>query len=59
MLLLWHEFDPWPRNFFIPQVWPTKDVQNSKVGIYSAKDEKKGQISEKSRDLLLVWCGVE
>ena len=23
-LLLWHEFDPWPRNFHMPLVWPKK-----------------------------------
>ena len=23
-LLLWHGFDPWPRNFYMPQVWPEK-----------------------------------
>ena len=21
---LWHEFDPWPGNFYMPQVWPKK-----------------------------------
>ena len=20
--LLWHRFDPWPRNFHVPQTWP-------------------------------------
>ena len=23
-LLLWHEFDPWPGNFHMPQMWPEK-----------------------------------
>ena len=23
-LLLWRRFDPWPRNFDMPQVWPKK-----------------------------------
>ena len=22
LLLLWFGFDPWPRNFHMPQVWP-------------------------------------
>ena len=28
-LLLWHRFDPWPRNFDVPQVWPKKAISDS------------------------------
>ena len=28
LLLLWHGFDPWPRNFYTPQVWPKKKKKN-------------------------------
>ena len=26
--LLWHGFDPWPRNFHMPQVWPKIKIKN-------------------------------
>ena len=28
--LLWHEFDPWPRNFHMLQVWPKKQIIKKK-----------------------------
>ena len=27
--LLWLKFDPWPRSFCIPRVWPKKKKRNS------------------------------
>ena len=29
--LLWQVFDPWPRNFHIPWVWPKKEKKNRAV----------------------------
>ena len=29
--LLWHRFDPWPRNFLMPQVWSKKTTQNTQL----------------------------
>ena len=29
-LLLWHGFDPWPRNFHVPGVLPKKGKQKTK-----------------------------
>ena len=29
--LLWCGFDPWPRNFYMPRVWPKK--KKKKVGV--------------------------
>ena len=36
-LLLWQGFDPWPRNFHMPQVWPKKKKKKEKnvKNIYS------------------------
>ena len=25
--LLWPRFDPWPRNFHMPQAWKTKEIE--------------------------------
>ena len=30
-LLLWREFDPWPRNFHIPWVWPKKSKEIKRI----------------------------
>ena len=29
--LLWHRFDPWPRNFHMPWAWPER---KKKKGLY-------------------------
>ena len=29
-LLLWPEFDPWPKNFHVLQVWPKQKTKNKK-----------------------------
>ena len=41
-LLLWHKFDPWPRNFHMPQVWPKK---------------KKKKERKKERKEMLLYSG--
>lgn len=33
LLLLWHEFDPWPRNLRMSQVWPGKKFCKPAKGI--------------------------
>ena len=33
LLLLWHGFDLWPRNFHMPQAWPKKKKKNSYVEV--------------------------
>ena len=29
--LLWHKFDPWPRDFLMPRAQPRKNIKNSTI----------------------------
>ena len=46
--LLWHEFDPWPRNFCMPQVQPKKKRKKLpgriEIGLNTKNQEKKSEI---------------
>ena len=58
-LLLWHGFDPWPRNFHVPQVQPKKIViALGKQQFYMVfyKTEFSNSISESSQTPLEFRC---
>ena len=46
-LLLWHKFDPWPRNFHMPQVWPKKKKKERKKGNVAVQWEKNNKKKRK------------
>ena len=51
--LLWHRFDPWPRNFLMPQVWPKKNhTKHTTPCTGLATSKSQGEPSRPRTDLL-------
>lgn len=48
--LLWHTFDPWPRNLQMPQMWPPKII----VVIITVTYNKKQSVLYQLSHLVLV-----
>ena len=48
-LLLWHGFDPWPRNFHMPWAWLLKKMILELPGGSPVKDPTSS----------LLWCGFD
>ena len=52
-LLLWHGFDPWPKNFHMPWLWPKKKKKEEEEE-EEKKAEKTIQTRENYRSIMLM-----
>ena len=50
-LLLWHRFDPWPRDFHMPRAWPKKKERKGgrEEGREGERERKKDKKEKKGR----------